>query len=103
MSLKYEVRFITPLDRVSDPDNDNIDVEVLLDGKRYVATFFTTRNLETMFRRNAASGECAGGTYFWASDMIIVQTLRADTLQTTIDDLLHTGEFTQAFSGPFDP
>ncbi len=78
--------------------NGNVDVEVLeRDGKRWAATFFTLENLEALFVKNAVTGECAEGTYFWASDMIVVRLLSMRVIQRTIRDLRSTGEFSAVF------
>jgi hypothetical protein len=78
----------------SDLDQEgNIDVEITLEnGDVYTATFFTLPNIESLFRKNAESGECAGGVYFWATDMIIVGTITESTIRKAIDDLIESDE-----------
>lgn len=78
------------------PIDDNVDVEVHLNGKRYAATFFTLKNIETIMQRCRTSGECNQGTYLWASDMIVVGELTEQRIHETIQDLIQTGEFCQA-------
>lgn len=79
--------------------DDNIDVEVRFpDGRRYTATFFTLKNLESLFRKNRETGECLSGTYFWAVEMIIVENLECQTLTATVEGLLHDQEFESAFT-----
>lgn len=81
-----------------DVANDNVDVEVQLhDGRRFVATFFTLRNLESLFEKNKRSGECRSGTYLWASDMILVEELSKEAIERTVEGLLEDGEFEAAF------
>ncbi len=85
------------------PSNDNVDVWVYTeDGSRYSATFFTVRNIETLMDRWRESGECAGGTYFWCIDAIIVRELSEATIRSTVDDLFANGEFYKAFGGPYE-
>jgi hypothetical protein len=77
--------------------DDNLDIQVTLsDGRRYAATFFTLRNLESLFEKNRMTGECAAGLYFWASDMILVEKLNHETISATIVDLISTGELASA-------
>lgn len=82
-----------------DPDDDNIDVEVVLrDGRRYGATMFTLANLARLFEKNRATGECAGGVYLWASGMVILSDLSTSTITIAVKDMLETGEFERAFA-----
>lgn len=83
------------------PDDDNVDVFVYFaDGRKFVATFFTLANIESMMRKDRVTGECAGGLYFWASDMIVVRRLDRETIERTVADLIKSGEFEKAFEGP---
>ena len=88
-------RGIAPLE----PDNDNVDVQVTFpNGESFSVVFFTLRNIDTLMKRYKKTGECAGGLYFWASDMIIVERLTEKTICETIDNLLAEGEFGYVFS-----
>lgn len=83
------------------PVDDNVDVFVYFaDGRKYVATFFTVANIQSIMRKDRATGECAGGLYFWASDMIVVERLDRETVERTVADLMRSGEFEKAFDGP---
>jgi hypothetical protein len=77
----------------------NVDVE-LVDAQqtRWGATFFSLDGAEALFQKNAITGECARGTYLWASDMILVRILSLETIRETIRELRHLGEFDGAFS-----
>ena len=80
-------------------DNDNVDVQVTFpNGERFSAVFFTLRNIEALMRRYKKTGECAEGLYFWASDMMIVESLTEKTICKTIDHLLAEDEFGYVFS-----
>lgn len=97
MRHKAQVRVVAA--RAWDVDDDNVDVEVTLpDGARYAATFFTLANIQSLFRKNIQTGECDGGLYLWASDMIIVRQLTQETIERAVDDLMASGEFSGAFS-----
>jgi hypothetical protein len=74
-------------------ENGNIDVRVqLADGRSFVPTFFTIKNLASLLGRYKSTGECAHGTYLWASDMIIVERITEDVIRTSIMDLIETGD-----------
>ena len=86
---------ITPLD----PDNDNVDVQVTFpNGESFSAVFFTLQNIDTLMKQYKKTGECANGSYFWASNMIIVQKLTEETICKTVDNLLSEEEFASVFS-----
>ncbi len=44
------------------------------------------------------TGECANGSYFWTSDMLIVQRLTEQTICEIVENLLAEGEFASVFS-----
>jgi hypothetical protein len=80
------------------PADDNADVFVYFaDGRKYVATFFTLANIESIMKTYRATGECADGLYFWASDMVIVERLDRETVERAVADLIRSGEFEKAF------
>jgi hypothetical protein len=98
----FNIQSIQGADPV-DPQTDNLDLEVTLeDGDRYVATLFTLANIRRIMDQYRNTGECNNGQYFWASDMVIVHDLTEETIKSTVEDLLATGEFNKAFSGPID-
>lgn len=87
-----------------DAADDSVDVFVEFEtGEHYCATFFTLQNLRTLMRRYRDSGECRGGLYVWATDMIVVETLTRDVIEAAVDDLIQSGELASAFSGPHRP
>lgn len=98
MTDNYELAIVSGSGEI-DPSNDNVDVEVWFpDGRRYSATFFTLENLRSLMNRYQNTGECKGGLYLWAKDMMIVSELTREAIEATVEDLLHTGEFSSAFS-----
>jgi hypothetical protein len=97
---EYTIEFFPP-EYVPDAVDDNVDVFVrFADGRAYVATVYTLANVATLLARWRQSGECASGTYFWSTNMFIVERLTEDVLARTVKDLLETGEFYQVFEGP---
>ncbi|WP_405283862.1 hypothetical protein V3331_18205 [Gaopeijia maritima] len=96
----YEIVIVTGSEPM-DPDCDNVDVVVEFEGGRHHAAVFATlasiKERMTYFRR---SGECASGLYFWASDLILIDRLTEDAIARTVSDLVASGDFESAFSGP---
>lgn len=81
-----------------DPDDANSEVLVTLDdGSNWEATFFTYSNIETLRQENAESGECMGGAYFWATDLVLVDTLTRERVTQVVDHLLANDEFDMIF------
>lgn len=79
-------------------NNDNTDVIVTLNnGKKYIATFFTYENIEYLRKKNQETGECNSGSYFWASNMIIIDSIDRNTISTTIEDLINKESFYSIF------
>lgn len=84
-----------------DPVSDNVDVVVHFeDGTRYVATFFTIANIRQIQDHYRETGECRHGLYFWASHMIVIETLTWENVESAVSDLIQSGEFETAFEGP---
>ena len=67
-------------------------------GESFSAVFFTLQNIDTLMKHYKKTGECADGSYFWASDMIIVHKLTEQTICEAIDNLLAGEEFASVFS-----
>ncbi len=82
-----------------DPISDNVDVEVIFDdGSRYVGTFFTLENIQSILENYQQSGECMKGFYFWATNMILIRRLSRENIAKVVADLICNGEFEIAFS-----
>ena len=93
----FTVRVVGP--QVWDTVVDNVDVEVVMaDGRRFGATFFTMQNIERLFEKNRATGECRAGLYLWAANMILVHQLSMEVIDETVQDLLENGELESAFA-----
>lgn len=80
-----------------DYDDDNTDVVVEKDGKKYVASFFTYKNVESLTRKNRKTGENLSGKYFWGSDMILIDSCSRADIEKVIDDLIKDGLFESVF------
>ncbi len=101
MALKNNEWRLEILHQIEEEKNDSIDVVVYdADGLIYTATLFTLKNIETLLERWRSTGECLNGKYFWAADMLIVEKLTVETIESVVDGLIESGEFYSVFSGP---
>lgn len=81
------------------PDDDNTDVIVIdLSGKKWIASFFTYSNILSLAEKNKGTGECLGGAYFWASDVILIDEVTRSRIESVVLDLIERGEFESAFN-----
>lgn len=82
-----------------DPADDVTDAIVeLADGTRWVASFCTFGHVAQLRANCAESGECLGGKYLWASDLILVDDTSRSSLEAVVRDLLAADELRSAFS-----
>jgi hypothetical protein len=83
------------------PLDTNSDVTVTrADGSLWTATFFTFENVNSLRKKYQRSGECLSGRYVWSTNMIIVDRLTRESVESIVADLLSSGEFESAFDGP---
>ena len=81
-----------------DPADDNTDVIATLeDGSRWVATFFSYANIWTLAEKNKRTGECLGGRYFWATDMVLVDEVSRTRIEEVVEHLVAEDEFQPPF------
>ena len=81
------------------PANDITDAIVTLrDGSRWVGTFCAFAHVAELRANCAEHGECLGGRYLWASDLILVEDTSRATIESVIRDLAATGELPAAMS-----
>jgi hypothetical protein len=76
------------------PDTvDNVDAHVYLaDGSHRHATFFTTKALDQLLRKDARTGETGGGLYFWCSDQVIVPTAGVPAMMAAVMEMIRSGD-----------
>ncbi|GFN33979.1 hypothetical protein [Paenibacillus xylaniclasticus] len=80
------------------PYDDNTDVIVTFeDGSRWVASFFTYKNVQSLVEKNRHTGECLHGKYLWSSDMILVDECSRERIEEVIGHLLLRGNFKVIF------
>ncbi len=81
------------------PADDNSDVIVTFeDGKRWVATFYSYQNISSLTEKNRQQGDCLGGKYFVATEMILVDEVSRERINEIIIELLKQGEFETYFT-----
>ena len=80
------------------PEDDNTDVIVTIDDySKYIATFFTYNNIQSLVEKNKKTGECMNGSYFWASEMILIESCSRQRIEKVIEHLILDDEFEQIF------
>lgn len=82
-----------------DENDCNSDVIVTFDSSsKWIATFFTYKNIVTLSNEYEKTGECLNGLYFSATDIILIKTLNREAIENTICDLLQNNLFEKIFS-----
>lgn len=82
-----------------DTEDENTDVKVTFSDRTvWMATFFTYKNIQTLREKNKKTGECMNGTYFQASDMVLIDILSRDQIVEVIEYLIDNGEFEFVFT-----
>ncbi len=85
------------------PDDDVTDaIATLSDGSRWIGTFCAFAHLASLRANCAASGECLHRKYLRASDLVLVDTTKRESISAVVRDLLSTGDLRNAMS-PMEP
>ena len=90
----------------ADIEQQNIDFWLIIGDKTFLGSAFTLANIQYLMTKDNRTGESAFGTYFWASDMIILKEMTVECLVKAIrnilnDQSLNIGEiFTQVANNP---
>lgn len=85
------------IDNVDDVNNDNCDVEVTIGDSQFVLTLFTVQNIEKLMKSYNSTGECLNGSFFAASNMLVVKDLKTSTIESTLNQLIKTRELEEYF------
>lgn len=76
---------------IDDTNDANIDIHVIMrNGDVYFATVFTLANVERLIQKN-------GKLYFWAADMVIVESLDIPNLKNAIKQIIDADHLEVAF------
>ncbi|EFQ5576696.1 hypothetical protein HZU95_000761 [Listeria monocytogenes] len=82
-----------------DMEDSNLDVIVTFSNRsKWIATFFTYKNIQSLQAKNKQTGECMNGTYFFASDMILIDNTSRERVYEVIAHLMAQEEFETAFT-----
>ncbi|WP_426450699.1 hypothetical protein ACP26L_01435 [Paenibacillus sp. S-38] len=82
-----------------DCKNNNSDVIVVFpDRSKWIASFFTYQNIETLRQKNMQTGECMNGAYFWSSDMVLIDIISRERIEQLIDHLIKHEYFHTVFN-----
>jgi len=86
------------------PDDDVTDAIVTLeDGTRWIGTFCAFGHVDRLRANCAVSGECLGGKYLWASDLILIDDTSRPSIEVVLRDLVVSGEYRSALSEVLEP
>ncbi len=93
-------------DNVYDINNSNTDVIVLveeetesnkIESQKYIASFFTYQNIDTLVSEHQENGLFLNGTYFYAKNMLLIKDCSKSTVTKVIMDLIDDGSFKEVF------
>ncbi|WP_141505612.1 hypothetical protein [Paenibacillus luteus] len=77
----------------------NSDVIVVFpDRSKWIASFFTYSNIDTLRQKNIQTSECMNGSYFWSSDMVLIDTISRERIEQLIDHLIKHDDFQSIFN-----
>ena len=79
-------------------EDDNTDVIVTFsDRSKWIASFFTYINIQTLREKNKQTGESMNGAYFWSSDMALIDFVSRERIVEVINYLIENDEFNSVF------
>lgn len=88
-NLKYKINH--PYIEEINPKSDFVDLEIEYGGKEYSCSVTTTGFIDERLDYCRKSGENRGGIYFWAKGMLILNEIKEDTIEKTLEDLIERG------------
>jgi hypothetical protein len=81
--VKYDIFFPTPIESITDPTNDNVDVCVTTaDGESYTLVFITPDNLRSLMESNHEDFISPSFKY------IVVKRIDEGTIRSALDEIL---------------
>jgi hypothetical protein len=81
--VKYDIFFPTPIENITDPTNDNVDVCVTtVDGESYTVVFITPDNLKSLMESNHEDFISPSFKY------IVVKRIDEGTIRRALDEIL---------------
>ncbi|WP_312027091.1 hypothetical protein [Paenibacillus illinoisensis] len=77
----------------------NTDVIVVFpDRSRWIASFFTYQNIHTLRQKNIQTGEYMNGSYFWSSDMVLIDYISRERIEKFVDHTIECDNFQSIFN-----
>lgn len=90
MMKNYKIIFVIGYKSIDDIYNDNIDVNIVFEtGEVYFGTLVTIKNIQTFFNR--------GDSYFWSTDMLILENLRKESIMNAIEEIIKNESYFYIF------
>ena len=81
-----------------DYKSENTDVIVKLeDGTRYIASFFTYRNVVKLETEHQQNGEYLNGKYFWSNNLVLIESCSKENVLEVVEHMIDEGDFNQVF------
>ncbi len=79
-------------------DLENTDVIVVMEnGEKFIAAFFAYKNIELLRRQYDENGEFLKGKYFWAKNMVLIDSCSKESILEVIKHLIEEGNFKDVF------
>ena len=101
MGIEVDSFFLTSefhLDEKIDDFNNNTDVVVQLrSGKKYIASFFSFKNIEYLRVEHQITKRFLSGKYFHVNNMVLIDDCSVGSIREVIDDLIEGGNFESVF------
>lgn len=66
-------------------------------GEQFIASFFSYQKVWEMRKEYVETGKFLNGSYFWASEMILIDNCEKSTIRKVVEHLLEEGDFLNAF------
>nr|WP_310179225.1 hypothetical protein [Neobacillus niacini] len=80
-------------------EDDNTDVIVTFSNRsKWIASFFTYKNIQTLREKNKQTGESMNGAYFWSSEMSLIDFVSRERIVEVIEYLIENDEFNSVFT-----
>ncbi|OIK17212.1 hypothetical protein BIV60_00550 [Bacillus sp. MUM 116] len=80
-------------------EDDNTDVIVTFSNRsKWIASFFTYKNIQTLREKNKQTGESMNGAYFWSSEMVLIDLVSRERIVEVIEYLIENDEFNSVFT-----
>ncbi len=94
---KFRYEIVNPYEEEINKENDFLDVEVEIAGKKYRGSVTTTEFIDGRLKYYQETGENQEGCYFCAKGMIVLRDLKEETIKRTLQDLIEREDFQDFF------